>query len=396
MKHAKLSPSSAHRWMQCPASVALESDFPNTSSAFADEGTAAHELAAMCLQEAKPAEYYRGHEIAVGDTTYTVDDEMIENVQRYLDIVSDLRGEDGVLSVEVRMFIGDLTGEDNAFGTSDAVICRDGELVVADLKYGKGVKVDADGNHQLKIYALAAAKRFGIIHPFSSVRLAIIQPRIGHVSECQLSMAELETFADEVHSSAEVAKACHNWYQDKHSVPVRYFTPGEKQCRFCKAKGACQALAEHNLRNVLSNFKSVEEVDSDDLREIEPLNADQLGALLSHAETIEGWVKALREHCSAELNAGRNVTGFKLVAGRKGNRKWNDESTAADELGVLLSSEDIYEHKLISPATAEKMLKKHNMGADAISGLVHQPEGKPVVVPESDKRQPISTLSEFN
>lgn len=187
--HAILSPSSAGRWIPCPASVALTRDAEDESSEFADEGTAAHELAAMALTAGNDAAAYLGRIIKVEDTgrEFEVTPDMAGFVQVYLDIV---RGIPGELMVEQRLPITPITGEPDAFGTSDAVILAGDELVIVDLKYGRGVKVEAEDNEQLGIYALAALLEYEFLGDFKRARMMIVQPRLGHVSEWALPVED--------------------------------------------------------------------------------------------------------------------------------------------------------------------------------------------------------------
>lgn len=202
--HATLSPSSASRWLHCPGSVALHAQVEDTGSTFAAEGTAAHFLAEKCLTQGANAESFIDMVIVVHDygtdfevsligvgvcnpIRFTVGDEMAGNVQQYVDYVRSIPGE---LMVEQRLSISHLTGEENSFGTSDAVVLAGDEIVIIDLKYGRGVKVDAERNEQLAIYALAALREFEFLGEFKRARLVIHQPRLGHVSEWSLPIGE--------------------------------------------------------------------------------------------------------------------------------------------------------------------------------------------------------------
>ncbi|KAA3495488.1 DUF2800 domain-containing protein, partial [Acinetobacter baumannii] len=209
--HAKLSPSSAHRWMRCAGSVILEKDLPDSSSEHADLGTAAHFLASECLEQGKNAADFEGHTIVIikgnalwiDEATespvsnfFTVEAEMVENVQIYLDAVRS-QAEGNELLVEQRVDFSEFVGAEGSFGTSDAVVLTETEIQVHDLKYGKGVKVDAEGNEQLALYGLGALATFGMFGDFQQVRMVIHQPRLGYQSEYVLTVEELYDFANE-------------------------------------------------------------------------------------------------------------------------------------------------------------------------------------------------------
>lgn len=163
MAHAKLSPSSAKRWMTCPGSVELSKDRPDESSSFADEGTDAHELAARCLESGKNANDFLGETMGKGNV---VGADMAYNVQAYVDYVRNMASEipGAQLLVEQRLPIGHLTGEEGAKGTADVVILGGEEIIVVDLKYGRGVAVEAEDNPQLQIYGLGAVREFGVLY----------------------------------------------------------------------------------------------------------------------------------------------------------------------------------------------------------------------------------------
>ena len=366
--HALLSPSSAARWMCCPGSVALTKDLPDTSSDFADEGTVAYEVAARCLQGGVDAASHIGWEITVNGKSWKVDAEMARFVQTYVDYVRGVvSATGGELLVEQRLPIGFLTGEDDAHGTSDVVILAPGELIVVDLKYGRGVAVDAEENPQLQIYALAAMDEFSLVHDFSQVRMVIHQPRLGAVSEWVQTVADLDDFAMEVREAAAITRA-----------PNALLNPTEKGCKFCKAKATCPALREE-VEELLTGVRAGPDT-----------AAEMLSTALAKADLVEGWLKAVRAEVEARLLAGQPIPGFKLVQGKKGARDWSDKAQAEQLLKTFrLKVEEMYDLKLISPTSAEKLAKAEVIGPRQWSkaqALITQAEGRPSVAPESDKR----------
>lgn len=398
--HALFSPSSAHRWMRCAGSVGLESREPDTSSEFADEGTAAHALAALALTNGTDTAAYLGwiitvtHEPAaiantVTERDFTVDAEMAGHVQVYVDYVRTLGGE---LAVEQALPIAHITGEIYACGSADAVIVDGDVLTIIDLKYGQGVMVEAKDNPQLQIYALAAMREFDYLGDFNSVRVAIVQPRRQHISEWTYTPAELEAFRPRC-ADASTRGVLALKYFDKHAeMHEKYLEPGDSQCKFCKAKATCPALAAHVLATVSDDFVDVSQPIAPQLEPALARTFDNvtLGNLMSATDLIESWCKAVRAKGEAELLAGNAVPGFKLVQGRRGARKWADMTAAEQALKAMrLKVEEMYDLSLISPTTAEKLHKAGAIGPrqwPKLQTLVVQPEGRPSVAPDSDKR----------
>lgn len=394
--HAKYSPSSAHRWMVCPGSMALETLAPRAEekpSEYAAEGTAAHELAAWVLTKDAPAAAYIGHQIQADGFTFTVDREMADNVQAYADRVRDY-AEDGELLVEQRMEFSDYIDHPEQFGTSDAVVLTsDGlEIQVHDLKYGRGVKVDAQDNQQAMLYALGALAEFGMVGDFLRVRVVIHQPRLNHVSEADYTIQELMEFAKKAKQGVERCEDAIQYLEGIGNLRADYFNPGEDQCRFCPAKATCPALRKEVLAAVSDDFIDETQPLAPQLEPALERTMDNrlLGNLLGAVDLIEGFCKAIRAAAETELLAGREVPGWKLVEGRRGSRRWGSEQEAEDMLkSMRLKVEDMYDLKLISPTTAEKLHKAGAIGPrqwPRLQELITQAEGKPSVAPADDKR----------
>jgi hypothetical protein len=380
--------------MRCPASVALEQDCPDTSSEYADEGTAAHELAQIALTENRDADAYIGRVIPVGEREFTVDEDMAAYVQVYLDEVRTLAG-GGELFVEQRVDFSSALGVEDSFGTSDAVIVKGTELILVDLKYGRGVQVGAEQNEQMLLYAIGGLDAFGLAAEFETVRLVIVQPRLGWTSDWSCSVDEVGSFAQHAKAAAfEVTIFLGEHLRGAEIIGA----PGEKQCRFCKAKAICPALEKEVQESVLGSFEDLTAKNvADATDKLQFVFSQALGRRMDAVELIELWCKAVRARAEAELLQGRRVDGWKLVEGRRGARRWRSAEDAEATLKAMrLRTDEMYDLSLISPTTAEKRLKDSPRRWSKIKELIEQPAGKPSVAPAYDKRPALNVADDFS
>lgn len=364
--HAKLGASNAHRWLHCPGSVQAESGMSDKGSPFAMEGTMAHELAETCMERGDDPFAWVGHPLP-GSGDALVNHEMASAVQDYADYLAEIGGEQ---EYERRVHYGEWVP--NGFGTADAIayVERDKTLHVIDFKYGKGVQVNAERNEQGMLYGLGAYEEYSPFAEIERVHIHIVQPRKDHIDDWRIDVPALLEWAEWVSARAEMALS---------SNAIR--TPGESQCRFCKASATCPALRDYTHKIIGQDFDNLN---------TDRLSDEELRQVLDAKPLISKFLEAVEGHARERLESGQNFPGYKLVSGRS-VRQWADEKDAEQTLFELLG-EGAHERKLLTPAKAEKALGKKQ--AAQLSELIVKPEGKPAIAPASDKRPPINTTAD--
>jgi len=371
-KHAKLNSSGAHRWMNCPGSVKISEQFPASSSIYADEGTLAHDAAEQLIKtqkvsaahKGKITKFYGEHPELGGSVA-----EMITTLEPYVDFVQEeyaeaLKTDAGAqLLTEQKVDLSNWIPE--GFGTTDVAIIGGKTLHIIDLKYGKGVPVFAEGNPQLRLYALGTLAMLEMIYDIDEVKMTIYQPRIDNVSSDKIPAAELKKWGEEqVKPAAELALS--------DNAP---FAAGG-WCQFCPARQQCRTRAE--------NFLSLKEYKKKAL-----LSHEEIGKILGEVDGLVKWAEDLKDGALTRALEGESFPGWKVVEGRS-IRKYSgteDEIVRQCE-GAGYDHALLYETKLLTVSAMEKMMGKKQF-AEVLGDYVEKPAGKPTLAPEDDKRPAI-------
>ena len=406
-RHAILSPSSAARWLNCKPSARLEALAEDRPTEYSREGTVAHSVGEFLLGY---------HLVTKASAVYDITDEwdqsgwMCRSIEEMPEVIQGLTAhakEADALGADFRQMLGfvhegyvqpvyeaylkalkedsyarlfietelDLTEWiPDGFGTCDAAVIAGNTLEIFDLKYGKGVRVDAVGNPQMRIYALGALRAFGELFDISTVRMTIIQPRLDSISSDEMRESDLQEWGEKVLKPAAL---------------TAYRGEGEQMtgdwCRFCKVRGRCRAAKEAVMETVRK---------CGDPRLMSP---EEIAEALAELPTVKSWLTDVEEYTLEQALAGTRYPGFKLVEGRS-VRKYSDPGKCAELLHEAgFTDEAIYKpRELRGISDMEKALRKKAF-QELLGAYVIKPPGKPALVPDSDPRAEYSTAQiDFN
>ncbi len=362
--HAVLSASSSERWLNCPPSARLCESYEDRGSDYAAEGTDAHTLCEFRLKQAlgMPTEdpienlsWYNTEmeECAASYATYVV--ELLETAKQTCS--------DPVVMIEQRVNFSRWVQD--GFGTADCIVIADGVMNIVDYKHGKGVEVSAVDNPQMRLYALGALEIFDGIYDIDQVCMTIFQPRKGNVSTDFIDKDALLEWADG--DLTQKAKLAYEGMGD--------FRCGE-WCRFCKAKAECRERAEANLALARYEFEAPALLEDDEIADI-----------LGKVDALTAWANDVKEYALQQAVSGKEWSGWKLVEGRS-NRKYTSEAVVAAT--VEGAGFDPYERKVLGVTAMQKLLGKSRF-EELLAPYIEKPQGKPTLVPDSDKRPAMNT-----
>jgi len=382
--HALLAASAANRWLNCTPSAKLEdAEGPRESSIYAEEGTLAHEL----------GELYIRHDVleTIDDQVFSdrfdeimnnqlFSEEMLDVVPIYVDYCTEqfnaakANDAQSIMDVEQKLDLTEYVPE--SFGTADCVVIGGNLIEVIDYKHGKGVPVYAEWNKQLMLYGLGALRKYDMLFDIEEVRLTIVQPRINNISSWQISVKELIDWAE-----TELAPA----------AKLAFAGDGELKagewCKFCAVKNRCKALYQKNME--LAKY---------DFQKPALLNDEEIADILKKTPALIEWAKSIQEYAQDKaINQGKVWPGFKLVEGIS-RRKWLDEDAVAEAIFTKIpeaSEDQVYDMKLKTITQIEKIFGKKTV-AEQLSDVIVKPQGKPTLVPVSDKRPALGTEEAIN
>lgn len=382
--HALLSASGASRWLNCTPSAKLEDMHgEKTTSSYAAEGTLAHELSELfishdLLKTISDDDFNLRFEEIMSNELFS--DEMLDMVPVYVDycttefVAAKEQNSFATLEIEQKLDLTEFVPE--SFGTADCIIINDSIIEVIDLKYGKGVPVYAQHNKQGMLYALGALRKYDTLYDIETVKITIVQPRINNISTWEISVEKLLEWANsELKPKAELA------FNGEGELVA-----GE-WCKFCSVKNKCRALYEEQLKIAKYEFQGPEF-----------LTDDEISDVLTRSPQFIEWINSVTEYAQKRAIEHNKIwPGFKLVAGRS-IRKWADEDKVVEAIFSRLpeaTEDQVFSTKLKTITDIEKTFGKKRV-AEILDDVIVKPEGKPTLVPNSDKRPALGIEDAIN
>ena len=363
-EHSKLfSPSASARLLTCPGSAKASEGIPDQESLFAAEGHDAHALAEIRLCERLGLQTNE----KIEDLTFynrEMEDYISDYVSYVLEKVASIKKDcpDAIVLIEQK--VAAVRYDESLFGSTDVAIIADKVLTIIDLKYGRGVLVNAKENTQEMCYGLCAMETFGNLYDIEDINLCIFQPRLSNVSEWSLTVKELYKWADEILKPGI----------EKIRAGSEEFHPS-RHCVFCKAKPLCKALRDQNLELAKHEFRPAFLMDDSEIEEV-----------LDKADDFVNWINSVKEFALEDAMKGKKYDHYKLVEGRS-NRKYIDETKVINV--VKEAGYSPYEEKLLSVTGMQSRLGKARF-EELLGNLVVKPRGKLTLVPREDKRPEVN------
>lgn len=386
--HALLSASSAHRWLACTAAPRFEEQFPSGTSEYAEEGQTAHSVCELYAQKHFTTMTKRKFNAELKKLTNRpyYSDEMLKTAEVYVEYLNSKAlsyPSTPYVTQEVKVDFSEYVPE--GFGTCDCVMIGGDTLHITDYKHGKGVAVSAVENPQMRLYALGALKMFAPVYgdAIKKVSMGICQPRLSdEASEDCLTVEELRAWGESIKPTAEEA----------YNGPGT-FCPGE-HCRFCRGKAQCRARSDQNT--AFEDFKDCAiagEITPETAYCTSPILTDsEIGDLLVRAEDLVQWYKDLQEYALSAILAGKEISGWKVVAGKSNRAFTNVDEAFSKVIEAGYDEALLYERKPITLTGVEKLLGKAKFG-EILAEFVIKPLGKPTLAPISDKREPYNSAA---
>lgn len=365
-QHAFLSASSSPRWIACPPSAKLNSGTGGRTSEYAIQGTCAHVLCEYKLKTAlgrtarDPTEDLDCYDQEMESCADGYVEYVLEQVEKAKETCSD-----PTVLVEQRLDLSRWIPE--SFGTADALVVGDNTLTIIDMKYGAGIKVEGS-SPQLRCYALGCVDMFDGIYDIQNVRMVIYQPRLEHISECDMTKEDLFSWAEQVLVPAA----------QQAFIGEGIFEAGD-HCQFCAVKANCRKRAEYNLELARYDFAMPA-----------MLEDEEIEAILPKLDQLTSWASDLKDYALQKALSGKKWSGYKLVAGRANRKYVNNAAVAA---AVEAAGFDPYERRILGITAMTSMLGRKKFD-ELLGGLVERPQGKPTLVPQSDKRPEINSAAE--